>query len=595
MEPSLFRSLFRVAGKNWYGFLIATTMVLISNCLLVINPLIFRQAVMTLDPSTGESKDFLSLFFHDFLGPYKYSLAIWTLILVIVAIASAYFKYKMRVAFITISRKVEAETRSFLFDRILNQSSNFFDWHRTGELMSRLTNDITAYRDVLGPGMMYPIYFITLIVPALIGLFSISVPLALLSLLPITILPPFIFLGQSRIYNLSLSVQKSLADLSTMAHEIYAGVRTIKAYAREPHVFKRFCSLCKNFQKLNLRWIIIEGLFFPFLNFITRLVTVALVLLAGFIILQAWGTLSAADFVSFMWLQSFIFGPILMMGWVLPFYIKGQAAYFRLVEIYDEPNAVHNNSHGRSSLPSNVEVKFQHLNFVYPNNKVNALTDINLKIPPGSFVGITGPIGAGKSTLIRLLARDYEISRGMIAIGGHDIHDYSLEALRKDIAIVEQYPFLFAKTIAENVSLAKEEASIQEIQSVSELADLHETIVRFPQQYLTIIGERGITLSGGQKQRLAIARALLLNKNILLLDDIFSAVDAATEKKIFASIKSKFAGKTVVMVTHRISALEKMDRVVYMIEGKIVEEGSPEQLAKKKGPYAALLELQKLL
>jgi ATP-binding cassette subfamily B protein len=461
--------------------------------------------------------------------------------------------------------------------------------------MSRLTTDVTSYREVLGPGMMYPIYFITLIIPALIGLFSISVPLAFLSLFPILVLPPFILFGQTGIYNLSLAVQKSLSDLSTMSQEIYSGIRIIKGYACEKKVLLRFSELCLTFQKLNLKWVILEGLFYPFINLVTRLVTIAMVVLAGFIILQAWSALSAADFVSFMWLQSFIFGPILMMGWVMPFYIKGQAAYSRLLEIYKEPNAVHDNPRGRTFMSPHADIIFNNLTFTYPTSDNVALAGINLKIPFGSFIGITGPIGSGKTTLIRLLARDYEIPRGAIYLGDIDIHDYTLETLRSEIAIVEQYPFLFAKSIAENVSLAREEASLQEIQSVSEIADLHETILRFPNQYLTLVGERGITLSGGQKQRLAIARALLLNKSILLLDDIFAAVDAATERKIFASLKQKFAGKTVLMITHRISALEKMDRVIYMMNGRIAEDGSPDQLLKQQGPYAALLELQKLL
>jgi ATP-binding cassette subfamily B protein len=219
---------------------------------------------------------------------------------------------------------------------------------------------------------------------------------------------------------------------------------------------------------------------------------------------------------------------------------------------------------------------------------------LTFNIKGGSFVGITGPIGSGKSTLFRLLSREYEIPRGMIYIGGKDIHDYPLEAFSKSMVTVEQIPFLFSKTIAENVMFGRDSASQAEIELVSRHADLHETVMEFPQQYDTVVGERGVTLSGGQKQRIVMARAFLVNRSILLLDDIFSAVDMGTERRIFDRMKSNFEGRTVLLITHRVSILEQLDRVIYMQDGKIVEDGSPAQLVQKKGYYAALHDLQSI-
>jgi ATP-binding cassette subfamily B protein len=281
-----------------------------------------------------------------------------------------------------------------------------------------------------------------------------------------------------------------------------------------------------------------------------------------------------------------------MLAWVLPIYERGRAAYDRLVEIYMEPIEISEGSHLHLHIPPKSEILFKELNFAYPRFSHHALKNINLTIKGGSFVGITGPVGAGKTTLFRLLNREYEIPKGMIFLGGRDIHDYSFEAFSQSIVTVEQIPFLFSKSIAENVSFGKEGATQEELELVAEMADLHDTVLEFPDQYNTVIGERGVTLSGGQKQRLAMARAFLVNRSILLLDDIFSAVDAATEKRIFNAMKMNFIDKTVLMITHRVSILEQMDLVIYMKNGEIVENGSPLDLFNQKGYYRTLFDLQ---
>lgn len=594
MQENILKNIFSIVKLYKKQFVIAILLVFISNCLLVLNPLIFRQAIMALDPHTGQNSGTLYNLLTWLLGPYMNSLTLWAILLIYIAALSAYLKYKMRIAFIAISRDAEADLRRNLFKKIQAQSSAFFDKHPIGELMSRLTNDVSAYRDVLGPGIMYPFHFITLVIPAQIGLFSISVPLALLSLVPILILPLLILFMGKTAYTTSLKVQEAMADMSTMVHETYSGIRIVKSYAILKDVLKRFTQFCLKFIGLNLRWLFIEGSFYPLLMLITRMMTIAMVLLAGYLLDYGWSSLSAADFVSFMWLQSFLFGPIMMLGWVLPFYIKGSAAYTRLSEVFREKIEVEENPKGLSSLPPNPSINFHNLSFTYPGSDFPVLSNINLEIKPATFLGITGPVGAGKTTLLRLLMRDYEISKGMIVIGEHDIHDYTLKALHKEMAIVEQNPFLFSKTIAENVRFGNEEASLKDLEVVTELADLHQTILRFPDTYYTLVGERGVTLSGGQKKRLAIARAFLVNRSIFLLDDIFSAVDYKTEKQIFDKLREKYAGKTVLLITQRVSILEKMDRILYMINGTVAEDGSPEELVKLNGHYAALVQLHKM-
>lgn len=594
MEKNLFSNLKAILYRYRLRFLKAFLMVSVSNCLLILNPLVFRQAVMHMDKHAEKQSGLLSSALQNILGSYSQFLIPWMFLLLYISLTSAVFKYFMRVTFISVSRDAEKDLRSKLFAKIQEQSMAFYDRHGIGELLSRLTNDISAYRDVLGPGIMYPLFFLTLVIPGMLALFSISPPLTAISLIPLIAIPLLNMAMRRKVYDLSHLAQAGLADLSNMSQEHYSGERIIKGYAAEPQMIHSFSDLCYSLITLNIKLNCYQGLLFPFFTMLTKIITIILVLFSGVIILFAWGTLSVADFVSFMWIQSYIFFPVLMMAWVLPLYERGRAAYDRLLEIYKEPVEVREGKFPEATIPSQADIEFRHLTFNYPSSSKPALKDFSLKVKSGTFVGVTGPVGAGKTTLFRLLNREYEVQEDKIFIGGRDIHDYPLAAFNKEIVTVEQIPFLFSRTIAENVGFGKEDASMEEIEIVSKFADLHENILEFPQQYETIIGERGITLSGGQKQRLAMARAFLVNRSILLLDDVFSAIDAATEKRIFTSMQANFSDKTVLLITHRVSVLNETDRIIYISDGKIIEDGTPQELLQLQGHYAALAALQSL-
>jgi len=594
MEKSLYKNLLGLLAKYRWRFIAAFLMVLISNLLLILNPLIFREAIYAFDPSSHRIQNWVGTSTHWLLGSFTSSILAWAVLLITIALVSSYFKYWMRFAFISISRDAEVDIRDKLFGRIQSQSREFFDHHGVGELLSRLTNDITAYRELLGPGIMYPLFFLTIVTPGLIALFSISTPLAMLSIVPMILIPFLNGAVRDYIYKFSRAVQVSLGEMSNMTQEYFSGIRIVKGYAIENETLKKFKQLCKTFSQLSFKLACIQGMLFPLFTLLTRVVTVSLVLLAGYIILKAWDELSAADFASFMWIQSYIFIPVLMLGWILPVYERGRAAYSRLTEIYEEPIVVQDHPESVLQLPEKADIECANLSFNYPKSEAPSLSSLNLFIKCGSFVGITGPVGSGKTTLLYLINREYEIPKDMLFVGSHEIHEYSLEVLKNAIIIVEQSSFLFSRSVAENVRFGRLEASQEELETVARFADLHDTVTGFPEQYETMVGERGMTLSGGQKQRVALARAFLVNREILLLDDIFSAVDTATEKRIFKAIKEHFQGKTVLLVTHRISILDQMDRILYMSHGEIKEDGSPEELKKFNGFYAALAELQKM-
>ncbi|MGA8163595.1 MAG: ABC transporter ATP-binding protein [Waddliaceae bacterium] len=592
MEKSLFDNLRVILIRYRRRFFKGFVLLLFANLLLVLNPLVFRQAVNSLDPSVTPSGGFLSDALEWIMGSGD-SVWPWACLLLLTASISAIFKYWMRMIFVTVSREVEVEVRAKLFRRIQSQSMAFFDRHGVGSLLSRLTNDISAYRDMLGPGIMYPLFFLTLVIPGLWALFIISVPLAILSLIPMLVIPLMNFAVRDRIYQMALRLQATLAAMSNMVQEHFSSIRVIKNYGIELAAWKRFKDLSFDLMKTHLHLSWLQGSLFPTFNFLTKVTTTCFILFSGVIILQAWIDLTTGDFVSFMWIQSYIFFPVIMLGWLLPIYEKGRAAYHRLVEIYEEPIEVQDRPTSHFTIPPGANIIFRRLTFTYPTASHPSLVNINLEIEGGSFVGLTGPIGAGKSTVFHLLNREYEIPRGMILINNRDIHDYPLKAFHGQIVTVEQAPFLFSKSILENVRFGRREATVKELELVSQYADFHETVLEFPEQYETLIGERGVMLSGGQKQRLAMARAFLVNRSILLLDDVFSAVDADTENKIFRAIKENFRGKTILLVTHRISILEQMDRVIYLSGGSVLEDGTPDELMAARGHFAALAELQR--
>lgn len=564
MEQTLFRNILWVIRLYKYRFSFAALLMLLANLLLIANPLIFRLAIE-----------------RGVTNPWP-----WAALLLTFALISSLFRYRMRIEFSTVSREVEREMRKKIFERIQSQSREFYDRHGVGELIERISSDMGAYRDVLGPGLLFPVYFITIMIPGLLALFWISPMMGLITLIPIILIPLMNKFFRKQMYELSSEIQAKLGELGSFVQEDFSGIRIVKSYANEAILLNRFGEACQYLFGLNFKLMCLQGSFFPLLSTLTRIATIFLVIVAGLLVL------APADFVSFMWIQSYIFFPVMVLGWVIPLWQQGRASYDRLKILYEEPNVV-KGSENNEIIPASASIEFNNLNFSYLGQKP-LFEDFSLKIEGGTMVGLSGPTGGGKTTLFKLLNREYEIPVSMILIGGKDIHDYPLSAFWEEIVSVDQIPFLFSKTIKENVGFGKDEFSLNEIYGASELADLHETVMGFEKGYETIVGEKGVTLSGGQKSRVAIARAFLVNKSILLLDDIFAPLDNQTGLKIFDSIQSNFKGKTILITTSKVSILERLDRVVFIKEGKIVEQGTPQELLEIKGRFYALKELESL-
>lgn len=575
MDKTLWGNLKSVVKHHKNRFLLGLFFLILSNIFLVAVPLLLRKAIMAL----GQE------------GAHLTHVLEWTFFLILIATISGVFEYFTYMTFFGIGLEVEKETRMKIFDRIHSQSRLFFDHHKIGELLSKMVNDITVYRDVIGFALMYFLMLLTMFTLALVGQFIISPKLASIGLLCLIIIPIMHLLTGKKIYQSAFAVYDALEVVSNWVQEHYSGIRIIKSYVVESFAFLRFKETCQKLVNAYIKLILIQGILFPFFISFTSLMMILLVFFSGSMILNAWGGLTIADFISFIWLESYILVPVVNLTFLIPITMLGKAAYDRIVKVYDEPIEVVEGSNNRKISPQ-AEIVFKDLTFTYPSGKKTIFNNLNLTIKGGGIVGITGPVGSGKSTLIRLINREYEIPEGTIFIDGKDIREYTFEALSSEMVIVEQNPILFTRTLKDNIVCGMEGITDDELGRAVNIADLSESISSFPQSYQTPVGEKGVTLSGGQKQRVAISRAILKDRSILLLDDIFSAVDAKTEMRIFNALKEHLNGKTLIIISHRVSVLEKMDRVVYLFNGEVAEDGPPSELLKKKGHFANLKALQ---
>ena len=509
-----------------------------------------------------------------------------------VALASAIFRFFMRRILIGISRKIEYDLRNDLFAHLQKLSRSFFHRYRTGDIMARATNDINAVRNLLGPGIMYSIYTFFYTLFALTMMLKLDVRLTLLALLPF----PVVAFGVNRVfrhlYRFSSKVQGIFSDLTSRVEENFSGIRVVKAYRQEQHEIDKFLSLNRNYLRTNLRLASLRGGLFAGITLLAGFGLAIVLYFGGRDVIR--GRLSLGEFVSFNTYLTTLIWPMIAIGWVINLFQMGAASYDRLKRIFAEEPEIRDTERTDFNLREirgRIEVK--HLCFRYTQNSDFSLEDISFTVEEGMLVAVVGATGAGKSTLIHLLARLYEPDAGEIYIGGHEIRTIPLRLLRREVRLVPQEHFLFSESIRENIAFGEdgrfEEEQIREIASTVHIASEIES---FPKGYDTLLGERGINLSGGQKQRLTIARAALGHPRILLLDDALSAVDTATERAILTNLRRKFSGSTRIIVTHRITSLTDADLILVLDEGRLVEQGTHETLLRLGGVYANLYRKQ---
>jgi ATP-binding cassette subfamily B protein len=527
-------------------------------------------------------------------GTLRYSLLFYALSGVVLVILSGILLFMTRRTIIVASREIENDLRNDFFSKLQYLSRTFFDKNSTGDLMAHATNDINNVRNFLGPGIMYSVqtFFRTLI--TIIILISISPSVTLISLFPLPFISFLVYRVMKSTYSRSLRVQESFSAMTTKAQENFSGIRVIKSYVREDFEISEFNRISEDYQKKNLSLARMQSYSFPMMFIFTGLSVILVIYFGGLGVIE--GTFTLGNIASFLvYLNQLIF-PMIALGWVINLIQRASPSMKRLTDIMNSKSEVADikSDSAESELKVMYNIEFRNVKFKYPGTDIIVLNNINLSIPAGSVLGIIGPTGVGKSTLISLITRMYDVTEGELLIDGRNIKDISLSVLRNSIGIVPQESFLFSDSIMKNITYSESKPDETRAVEVSKIAGLYKDVESFPDKFYTQIGERGITLSGGQKQRAAIARAIYKNPDILILDDSLSAVDTSTEEEILTGLKEIMKGRTSIIISHRISTIKNADNIIVLSNGEIAEQGTHSELLEKGGIYNDIYQRQLL-
>ncbi|MGA7931003.1 MAG: ABC transporter ATP-binding protein [Candidatus Sulfotelmatobacter sp.] len=576
MIPKSMRPLVPYLKRYRWGFVAGVFCIFLSNGAWVLLPQVIRHAVDDLNTGVTSAK-----------------LLHFALQMLEVAAVRGVFLFLTRWIVIGISRDIEFDLRNDLFAHLETLSYSYYQRMRTGDIMARVTNDLNAVRMLLGPAIMYSANTFVFTAAALSFMWRISPKLTFYAFLPLPVVSVVIQYFGRRIHERFERIQAMFSDISARAQENFSGARVIRAYVQEEAEIASFETANQEYIARSLKLVRLMGMLWPTLELMLGLAVVIVLWIGGRQVLA--GRMEIGGFAAFNIYMLQLTFPVIALGWVVNIFQRGTASLVRLNEILQERPEIKDEVEagvGDNDRQVEGEIEFRGLNFAYDGKSV--LHDLNLRIPAGSSMAIVGPTGSGKTTLVNLIPRIYDAAPGMVLVDGRPICEFSLVSLRKNIGFVPQETFLFSDRIRENIALGVESATDQEIHQAAEAANIAGDIEGFPEQYQTMVGERGITLSGGQKQRTAIARALIRNPRILILDDALSSVDTHTEDKILNHLREVMQGRTTIFISHRVSTVRNADRIAVLHEGRIVESGTHDELLALNGYYNDLYNKQLL-
>ena len=564
-------------------FAVGAVCVLCNNGVWILFPLVIRRAIDDLNREVNTHK-----------------LMFYAGALLAVAGTKAIFQFLTRWILIGVSREIEFDLRNDLFAHLERLSYSFYQRTRTGDIMARATNDLNAVRMLVGPGIMYTANTVVFTIGALVFMLSISPRLTMWAFLPLPVISVVIQYFGRRIHERFERIQAMFSDISARAQENFSGARLIRAYVQEEWEIESFERANREYIARSLKLVRLMGMLWPTLETMLGLAVIIVLFVGGREVIQH--RITVGSFVAFNTYMVQLTWPIIALGWVINLFQRGTASMGRIQSVLSEQPEI-TDAAVPANPPRNIvgDIEFRDLSFRYGRTLRSAesgngaqhgdelvLKNVNLTIPAGTSLAIVGPTGSGKSTLVSLIPRIYDATEGSVLIDGRPIREYPLEVLRSCIGFVPQETFLFSDSIRDNIAFGMQHASDEDIQRAAEAASIADDIAGFPEGYRTVVGERGITLSGGQKQRTAIARAVIRNPRILVLDDALASVDTQTEDRILNHLREIMQGRTTVFISHRVSTVRNADRIAVLHDGEIVEYGTHEELLEQNGYYTEL-------
>ena len=520
----------------------------------------------------------------------KHQLFINVLIIIGVALVAGFFTFLMRQTIIVTSRLIEFDLKNEIYQQYQKLSLNFYKKNRTGDLMNRISEDVSKVRMYVGPAIMYTMNMIVLFAVGFTQMINVDVKLTLYTLLPFPLLSISIFVLSKVIHKRSAIVQQYLSKLTTFNQEFFSGINVVKSYGIEASIIKDFDEIANESKEKNINLHKANALFFPLMILLIGISNLLVIYIGGKQYIN--GEIQIGTIIEFMLYVNMLTWPVAVVGWVTSMVQQAEASQMRINEFLQQVPEIQNKNNSETNLEGNVT--FKDVTFTYDDTNITALKNVSFSVKSGETLAILGKTGSGKSTIIELISRLYDTKIGTILLDNTPIKEANLDSVRSQIGFVPQDPFLFSDTIENNIKFGKEDATEQEIINAAKNAVVHDNIVEFTQGYKTILGERGVTLSGGQKQRVSIARAIIKNPKILIFDDCLSAVDTETEEKILSNLEKVSKNKTTFIISHRVSSAKNADKIIVLDEGEIIQQGTHNQLITQKGYYKDLYEQQLL-